>query len=105
LEEVAVHADQKLLVGIDNNILLLVGEPQGIIYQRLSPHPIHLLNITITILIECINLFIIKSFYVFLIMDHPIQGQKWTFYCSHQGTLTKGEGSELLNTSLSYLVL
>jgi hypothetical protein len=32
---------------VDGNILLVVGDPQGILDHQLRPHPIHLLNITI----------------------------------------------------------
>jgi hypothetical protein len=29
LEEVTVHAGHKVLMGVDDNILLIVGDPQG----------------------------------------------------------------------------
>jgi hypothetical protein len=34
---------------IDDNILLIAGNPQGILNQQLKPHPIHVLNIIILI--------------------------------------------------------
>jgi hypothetical protein len=43
MEEVAVHADHKGLKKADNNILLVVSDPQGRLDQQLRPHPIHLL--------------------------------------------------------------
>jgi hypothetical protein len=29
---------------VDNNMLLIVGDPQGILEKHLKPHPINLLN-------------------------------------------------------------
>jgi hypothetical protein len=46
MEEVAVRAGHKVLL-FDDNIFLIVGDPQGLLDQQLSPHPIHLLNIII----------------------------------------------------------
>ncbi len=44
---------------VQDNILLIVGFPQGILLQQLGHHPIRLLNIIIT-LISNNNLLIIK---------------------------------------------
>jgi hypothetical protein len=41
LEEAAALADQEVLMVVDNNILMIVGDPRGIIVERLRPHPIH----------------------------------------------------------------
>jgi hypothetical protein len=49
LEEVAECAGQEVLVEIDNNILLIVVDPRGILDQHLSLHPIHLWNIIVII--------------------------------------------------------
>ncbi len=45
LEEVTVRAGNKVLVKVDNNSVLIVGDPQGILSQQLRPHAIHLLII------------------------------------------------------------
>ncbi len=45
LEQVTMRAGRKVLMYVDNNILLIVGDPQGILNQKLRPRPIHLLNI------------------------------------------------------------
>jgi len=45
LEEVAVHAGHKVLMDVDDIILLIVGIPQGILDQQLRPRPIHFSNI------------------------------------------------------------
>jgi hypothetical protein len=50
LEEVAVRVGRKVLMEVDDNILLIVSDPQGILDQQLRPHPSHLLKITINIL-------------------------------------------------------
>jgi hypothetical protein len=47
LEEVAVRAGQEVLMGVDDNILLIVGKPHGILDQQLSPHAAQLLNVII----------------------------------------------------------
>jgi hypothetical protein len=44
LEEVAVRADHKVLIEVDDNIVLIVGDPQGILGQQLWPRSIDLLN-------------------------------------------------------------
>jgi hypothetical protein len=41
-KEGAVHAGHKVLVDVDGNILLTVGDPEVILDQQLRPHPIHL---------------------------------------------------------------
>ncbi len=51
LEEVAMSADYKVLMEVDDNILLIVGNPQGILGQQVRPYPIHLLNDIIIIII------------------------------------------------------
>jgi hypothetical protein len=42
-----VHAGHEVLMEIDNSILLIVGDAQGILDQQLRPHPIYSLNIVI----------------------------------------------------------
>ncbi len=54
LEEVAVCAGDKVLMEVDDNILLIDGDPQGILDVRLEPRSIHSLNITFIILIDFI---------------------------------------------------
>ncbi len=39
LEEVAVLAGHKVLIEADNDILLIVGDPQRILDHHLWPHP------------------------------------------------------------------
>jgi hypothetical protein len=45
MEEVAVHACRKVLMAVDDNIIQMVGNPQGILDKMLRPRPIHLFNI------------------------------------------------------------
>ncbi len=45
LEEIAVHAEREFLMKVENNILLIAGDPQGIFNHYLRPGPINLLNI------------------------------------------------------------
>ncbi len=45
LEEVAVHAGCKVLLEVDESILLIVGDPQQILDQQLRSHPISLLDV------------------------------------------------------------
>jgi len=52
LPTVAICADHKVLMEVDDNISLTVCDAQGILDQQLRPHPIHLLNIIISILIN-----------------------------------------------------
>jgi hypothetical protein len=52
LEEVAVNAGHKVWMEVDNYILMIVGDPLGILNQQHMSHPIHLINICI---IELIN--------------------------------------------------
>jgi hypothetical protein len=54
LEEVTQHAGHDVLMEGFDNILFIVGDPQGIISQQLRTHPIQLLNI-----IKLINLHIV----------------------------------------------
>jgi hypothetical protein len=49
-EEVAVCASHKVLMEVDDNILLIVVNPQGISNQQFCLYPIHLINIIITII-------------------------------------------------------
>jgi hypothetical protein len=55
LEEVAMRAGHEVLKEFDDNILLIVGDPQEILELQLRPHPIHLLNITTNVIIILIN--------------------------------------------------
>jgi hypothetical protein len=58
LEEVALYGGNKVLMGVVDNVLPIIGNSQGIIKQRLRPHPIHLFNsINIVIIINYIKLF------------------------------------------------
>ncbi len=43
-----MHAGHEVLMEVDDNIVLIVGDQQGILDQQLRPHIIHLLNIIIT---------------------------------------------------------
>jgi hypothetical protein len=45
LEEVAVRAGCKVLLEVDESILLIVGDPQQILDQQLGSHPISLLEV------------------------------------------------------------
>jgi hypothetical protein len=45
LKDVAFHTGHEVLMEVDVNILLIVGDPQGILGQQLRPRPITLLNI------------------------------------------------------------
>jgi hypothetical protein len=45
LEEVAVRAGHEVLMEVDSNSALIVGNPQGILGEHLRPRPIHWLNI------------------------------------------------------------
>jgi hypothetical protein len=57
-EEVAVRAGHEVLMELDDSILLIVDDPQGILYWQLRPHPIHFLNFTLSI--NYIKLYIIR---------------------------------------------
>jgi hypothetical protein len=46
LKEAAMSAVDKVLMEVNNNILLIVVNPQGILNQHVGPH---LINITITL--------------------------------------------------------
>jgi len=49
MEEVAVHGGRKVLMEVDDNILMIVGDPRGILDEQLRPRLIHLLNNIITL--------------------------------------------------------
>jgi hypothetical protein len=55
LKEVAMRAGHKVLKEVDNNILLIVGDPQEISELQLRLCPIHSLNITTIVIIILIN--------------------------------------------------
>ncbi len=59
MEAVAVRAGYKVLMEVNDNILLIVGNPQGILEDQLRSHPILLILI---ILINYIKLNISKLF-------------------------------------------
>jgi hypothetical protein len=40
LEKAAVHADYEDSMEVDDNNVLVVGNPQGFLFQQLSLHPI-----------------------------------------------------------------
>ncbi len=42
MEEAAAHAGHKVLEEVDDNIVLIVVNPQGIFDQQLRRHPNHL---------------------------------------------------------------
>jgi hypothetical protein len=44
-----MRVGRKVLMEVDDSILLIFGDPQGILVQQLRPRPIHLLNGTIII--------------------------------------------------------
>ncbi len=46
-----MNTGQKVLMEIDDNILQIVGNLQGILDQQLNPRPMHLLNIFINIIL------------------------------------------------------
>jgi hypothetical protein len=64
LEEVAVRAGHEVSMKVDDNILLIVGDPQGILDQQLRTKQICILNIIIIIitLIEFIRIYILLIF-------------------------------------------
>ncbi len=41
LEEVAVRAGHNVMIDVDANISLIIGNPHMILDQQLRPHPIH----------------------------------------------------------------
>jgi hypothetical protein len=43
--KVAMRASHKVLMEVDDNISLIVGDQQGIFDQHLRPRPMHFLNI------------------------------------------------------------
>jgi hypothetical protein len=42
LEEAAVRAGHEVLMEVDDNISLIVGDPHGILEEQHRPHPINL---------------------------------------------------------------
>ncbi len=50
LEEVVAHADHEVLMEIENNSVMIVGDPQGILGMQLRPYPIHISNVIVIIL-------------------------------------------------------
>jgi hypothetical protein len=54
LEEVTVHADNKVLIEVDANSLQVVGDPHGTMVQQVRPNPIYLLKFMI-LLIKLLN--------------------------------------------------
>jgi hypothetical protein len=50
LEEIAVRPVPEVLMEVDDNVPLIVGDPQGILDQQLWPRPIPLLNIFIILI-------------------------------------------------------
>ncbi len=56
VKEVTMEDDHKVLIGVDNNIWLIVVDPLGILDNEWRPHPIHLVNIVMPI-----NIVIIKE--------------------------------------------
>jgi hypothetical protein len=51
LEEVTVRASHEVMMEVDDNILLIVGDPHGILDQHIRLHPIFLLKVNIIVLI------------------------------------------------------
>jgi hypothetical protein len=51
LKEVAVQAGHKVLIEVDLNSVLIVGNPQGIFGQQLRPRQIQVLNVFINIVL------------------------------------------------------
>jgi hypothetical protein len=51
LEEVTVRASHEVMMEVDDNILLIVGVPLGILDQHIRLHPIFLLKFNIIVLI------------------------------------------------------
>jgi hypothetical protein len=54
IKEVAVCAGRKVSMEVDDNILLIVGDPQLIFDQQLGPRQIHLLNTTIILISDIV---------------------------------------------------
>jgi hypothetical protein len=51
-EEITVGACYKLMMVVDNNILMIIGDPQGILDLQLKPNLIPLLNGFIIIILS-----------------------------------------------------
>ncbi len=52
MEEVSLCAGHKVLLEVDDNSVLIVGDDQGSLTQKLRAHPVHLLNIITIMLIR-----------------------------------------------------
>ncbi len=52
MEEIAVRSVPEVLMEVDDNVPLIVGDPQEILDQQLWPHPIPLLNIILILINE-----------------------------------------------------
>ncbi len=55
---VAASVGHKVSMEVDDNILLIVGDPQGILDQQLSPHPFYLFKF-----FKYINYFLNDAYY------------------------------------------
>jgi hypothetical protein len=55
LEEVVVCAGHKVLMEVENDVFHIVDNPHGILAQQLRPHPIHLLDIYVIIILNYVN--------------------------------------------------
>ncbi len=75
LEEVAVRAGHKVLMGVDDMISLIVGDPQGILDEQPRPHPIYLIDIVV-LSINYIKLNIIKLLNLRKTSKHLVQRKK-----------------------------
>jgi hypothetical protein len=52
-----MYSGHEVLMEVDDNILLLVSDPRGILDQQLRPRSIQLLNITVIIIINSYAIF------------------------------------------------
>jgi hypothetical protein len=87
MEVVPVRAGHEVLMEVDNNMLLIVGDPQGILEKHLKPHPINLLKFEYYLLY--------KKILNYQTDDHPIWRQKQKslpFEYPCHGSLTEGPG-------------
>jgi hypothetical protein len=50
LVEVSVHVGHIILMEVDDSSALIVSEPQEMLFQKLRPHSISLLNIIIELI-------------------------------------------------------
>jgi hypothetical protein len=51
LEEVAAHANRKVLMEIDDSNAPILIDPQGILGEQLRPRPIHVLKFFILVIL------------------------------------------------------